>query len=67
LAIICLLLIVATLIWKQFIEVRLVAEERDLLRQLSDENYRPGWHKVVMVPRGKSAVDDALGEPPPYK
>ncbi len=55
-----------TLIWKQFISMRLIEEEKDLLRQLSEENYRPGWHKVVMVPRGTSTVDDSLGEPPPY-
>ena len=48
------------------IEMRLVETEKDLLRQLGDDNYRPGWHKIVMAPRG-SSNNDQINEPPPYE
>lgn len=66
LSIICLLTIVITLIWQKFIEMRLVDEERELYRQLNDDNYAFNWDKVVKVRRGKSGVDDVFDEPPPY-
>jgi hypothetical protein len=66
LAIICLILVVATLIWKKLIEMRSVEAERDLLKQLSDDSYKPGWHKIVMAPR-TPLTNDPIDEPPPYE
>jgi len=48
------------------IEMRLIEAEKDLLKQLSDDNYQPGWHKIVMAPR-TPPTSDQLSEPPPYE
>jgi hypothetical protein len=65
LAFVCLFLIIGTLIWKKLIEMRLVDAEKDLLKQLSDDSYQPGWHKIVIAPRSP-LVNDTVGQPPPY-
>ena len=61
-AIICLILVISTLIWKKVIETRLIQAEKELFKQLSDDSYRPGWHKIPMVTRPSST-----NEPPPYE
>ena len=66
LAIVCLILVIATLIWKTFIEMRLIEEEKELYRQLVDDDYRPSWHQVLKKPRKKSKVHDEFVSPPPY-
>ena len=63
---ICLLLVIGTLIWKKSIEMKLMDTERELLRQISEDNYRPGWHKIVMAPRTPIS-NDRIGDPPPYQ
>jgi protein-S-isoprenylcysteine O-methyltransferase Ste14 len=66
LAIVCLLSVIITLIWRKMIEMRLVENEKDLLKQLTDDNYRPGWHRIVMAPF-TPPVNDQIPEPPPYQ
>jgi hypothetical protein len=66
LAIVCLISVVATLIWKKMIEMRLMEVEKDFLKQLSDDSYQPGWHKIVMAPR-TPGTNDEKGQPPPYE
>lgn len=61
-----LILVLATLIWKKLIQMELMEAERELFRQLSDDGYRPGWHKIVMAPR-TPVSNDQLGGPPPYQ
>jgi len=65
LSLICLLILIVSLIWQKFIEMRLIEEERELYRQLNDDSYTPNWSKV-RVRRGKSDFDEHLDEPPPY-
>ncbi len=65
-SIICLMLIIASLLWKKFIEMKLIEDEKELYRQLNEDNYTPGWNKVIRIPRTESSYDDNLGEPPPY-
>jgi len=65
LALVCLILVVATLIWKKLIEMQLADAERDLLKQLSDDSYQPGWHKITIAPR-TPITNGHTGEPPPY-
>jgi hypothetical protein len=65
LAIICLIIIIITLIWKKLIEMRLNEAERDLLKHLSDDSFQHGWHRIVMAPR-TPLTNDHIGEPPPY-
>jgi len=48
------------------IEMRLMEAEKDLLKRLSDDSYRPGWHKIVMAPR-TPLTTDPISEPPPYE
>jgi len=67
LAAICLILIFISLIWKKFIELKLIEEEKELYRQLTDESYIPSWHRAIPVPRASSTDDERFGEPPPYK
>jgi len=66
LAIFCLILVIATLIWKKMIDMRLSEIEKDFLKQITDDNYRPGWHKIVIAPRTPS-TSDPINEPPPYE
>jgi hypothetical protein len=47
--------------------MKLIEDEKELYRQLNDDNYTPGWNKIVMIPRTKiSSANDHFGEPPPY-
>jgi hypothetical protein len=55
-----------SLVWKKFIEARLIEEEKHLYQQLADDNYAPSWHKVIMIPRTPLTSDEHFGEPPPY-
>lgn len=48
------------------IEMRLMEGEKILLKQLSDDSYQPGWHKIVMAPR-TPLTNDNIGGPPPYE
>ncbi|CAF3394996.1 unnamed protein product [Rotaria sp. Silwood1] len=66
LAIICLILVILTLIWKKMIQIQLKQSEKDLLQQLSNDAYQPGWHKTVIAPRTPT-TNDQLGQPPPYE
>ncbi len=63
---ICLILVIATLIWKKIIEMELMETERELLKQLSEESYQPGWHKIALAPRTPIS-NDPIGGPPPYE
>ncbi|CAF3788589.1 unnamed protein product [Adineta steineri] len=66
LACVCLILIITALIWKKMIDMRLNDVEKDLLKQISDDNYKPGWHRIVMAPRTPLTAD-RIGAPPPYE
>jgi hypothetical protein len=47
--------------------MRLIEEEKQLYRQLTEENYPSSWHQVIRIPRTPSvADDDSDEEPPPY-
>lgn len=48
------------------IEMKLMEAEKDLLKQLSDDSYRPGWHKIVMAPCTSTTNGQGF-EPPPYE
>jgi len=48
------------------IEIRLMEAEKDLLRQLSDDGYQPGWHRMLIAPRPPSSNEN-MSEPPPYE
>ena len=45
--------------------MRIVEAERELLRQLTDDHYRPGWHRMTIAPR--SPMGDNPHPPPPYE
>jgi hypothetical protein len=49
------------------IEMKLIEAEKDLLKQLSDDSYRPSWHKIAMVPRTSLPNDNISAPPPPYE
>ena len=66
LAMVCLILVIGTLIWKKLITMKLIEIERSLLKQLSDDGYQPGWHRLVMAPRASMSFDPVTG-PPPYQ
>jgi len=66
LAIFCLILVIAILIWKKMIDMRLSETEKDFLKQLSDDSYRPSWHNILMTPRTPS-TSVPINEPPPYE
>lgn len=53
------------MIWQKFIEMKLFEEERELYRQLDDDNYVPNWNKI-RIRRGRPNVDQHFDEPPPY-
>lgn len=65
LSIICSIVIIITLIWKKLIEMKLFEAERDLLKRLSDDNFQPGWHRIVMAPRASASIHP-FPAPPPY-
>jgi hypothetical protein len=46
--------------------MELMEVERDLLKQLSDDGYQHGWHRIVMAPRTSVSTDPTVG-PPPYE
>lgn len=50
---------------KKVIDMRLAEAERDLLKQLSEDNYQPGWHRMIIAPR--SPISDDEQKPPPYE
>jgi len=63
---VCLILVIATLLWKKLITMELMEVERDLLKQLSEDGYQHGWHRIVMAPRTSVSTDPTVG-PPPYE
>ncbi|CAF0902844.1 unnamed protein product [Adineta steineri] len=66
LAIVCLTLVLVTLIWKKFIDVKLHEDEKELYKQLNDDNFQPGWHKIIRIPRKTSITHTGnLNTPPP--
>ncbi|CAF0776923.1 unnamed protein product [Rotaria sordida] len=67
LAIICLILVILTLIWKKMIEMKLKQVDKDFLQQLSNDGYQPGWHKMVIAPRTPPTNDSSGQPPPPYE
>lgn len=67
LAIIGLILIIISLIWRKFITMRLIEEERQLYHQLTDEEYLSSWHQPLRFPRDSAISDDDFEEPPPYR
>ncbi|CAF1186964.1 unnamed protein product [Rotaria magnacalcarata] len=66
LALICLVLVIITVIWKKMIETKLKQAEKDLLKQLSNDGYQHGWHRIVIAPFTPQ-VDDQNCRPPPYE
>ena len=45
--------------------MKLIEAEKDLLRQLNDDSYQTGWHKLAIAPRTPLSNDE-IGAPPPY-
>ncbi|CAF4543069.1 unnamed protein product [Rotaria sp. Silwood2] len=66
LASVCLVSTIITLVWKTFIEMKIIQLEGELFKQLSDENFQPVWNKPIMIPRTTSTLADNHEEPPPY-
>ncbi|CAF5115836.1 unnamed protein product [Rotaria sp. Silwood1] len=66
LASICFLLSVVTLIWKTFIEMKIIELEGELLKQLSDENFQPIWNRPIPIPSTTTEFGANHEEPPPY-
>ena len=65
LSLICLTFVLSALVWKKLIDLRLAEAERELLKQMSDDHYRPGWHRMVIAPR--TPMSDEEAHPPPYE
>lgn len=65
LALLSLVFVISALISKKIIDIRLAETERELLKQMSDDNYRPGWHRMVIAPR--TPMSDEETQPPPYE
>jgi len=66
LSVIILILIIITIIWRKYIEMQRLEAEKELLRQISDENYRPGWYKIKLAPTPKTTFPTS-DTPPPYE
>ena len=62
-ALISLIMVMCTVIWQKIIQIRLAQAERDLLKQMTDDGFQPGWHKMVLVPR---TPNEENSQPPPY-
>ncbi len=47
--------------------MKLIEADKELYRQLADDNFQPGWHQPIKIPRTTTAtfVDD-FNDPPPY-
>lgn len=67
LAIAGLILIIVSLIWRKFITMRLIEEEKQLYHQLTTEEYSSSWHQLLRFPRDSAVSDDDFEEPPPYR
>ena len=64
------LAVIITLIWKKFIDVKLYETEKELYRQLADDNFQPGWNKIIRIQRtdrNSDEDDDNSYSPPPYQ
>jgi hypothetical protein len=46
--------------------MRLIEDDKQLYRQLTEETYPTNWHQVIRIPRHTSAAGDSDEEPPPY-
>ncbi|CAF3701767.1 unnamed protein product [Rotaria sp. Silwood1] len=66
LASICFLLSIVTLIWRTFIEMKIIELEGELLKQLSDENFQPIWNRPIPIPSTTTEFGANHEEPPPY-
>lgn len=64
LSFICVVLIAIILIWQKLITIRLIQAEKDLLKQMSEDGFQPGWYRMVMAPQTPTANDQSA--PPPY-
>jgi len=65
LSIISLILIIVTIVWRKYIEIQRYEAEKELLRQISDDNYKPGWHKIRnMAPQ--TPISTSADPPPSY-
>ncbi|CAF1500024.1 unnamed protein product [Adineta ricciae] len=70
LSLICLLAVIITLIWKKFIDIKLYEAEKELYRQLADDNFQPGWNRIIRIQRtdrDSDKDDDSSYSPPPYR
>ena len=45
-------------------EVELIEDEHNLIRQLNNDGYRPGWARTALL-RATLPKDDDLDQPPP--
>ena len=66
-SIICFVLSIITFAGKLLIDREVAEAERELRKQLSDENSPTVWQKPTMIPRTGTASDDYSEEPPPYE
>ncbi|CAF3298449.1 unnamed protein product [Rotaria socialis] len=64
---ICFVLSIITFAGKLFIDREVAESERELLKQISDENSPTAWQKPTMIPRTRTSSDDHSEEPPPYE
>ena len=62
------LLIVVAFVWKKAIDMEAIQAEKDLLAELTADNYRSqDWYTIAQRSRQHAeSDDDHLGQPPPY-
>lgn len=57
---------IITLAWKKLTDIWLKEAEKELLKQLSNDGYQPGWHKIIIAPI-TPGQEGSNGQPPPYE
>jgi len=58
--------VIIALLWEKYIELKLIEADKELYRQLADDNFQPGWHQPIKIPRTTATFVDDFNEPPPY-
>jgi hypothetical protein len=63
---------IVTLVWRKIIETQYIQEQKELVRQLAMDNYRPtSWDQMAVKSRTKRSMDeptdsDQTSSLPPY-
>lgn len=67
LALVCFLSISVTVVWRKVIQIDLIEAEKDLLRQIAGDTYRPDREREQRILyTASSTYDDDAESPPPY-